>query len=316
MASILAGLRGGLLRDLGRSTALDGGFKKYLGQANIVPQEIDGSQLHKFSVQDSDLSMRYLAGDFGRFAISSFESFYRALEPGTGNLSFEAWRLLELYYAGYFAAHSIMRSQGAGVSFVSQSEAKRVNELAQIYEISTTTVDPGTWAFSFSVDGANTNLSLFTTVNGSGAHDTFWRQFCQFLKDRASLAVREGMPDSDQFSVAAVELIDSILTNGIGSASWLAARRNAINYRHELGVWFPKGKGILVDFSDRTSSTDAASTFRLDLSKSKEGLQLFQNVNLYLVHTAFEISKFYQAQSRQSGRFGAKFSRFLAVRGN
>lgn len=307
------GLRAAVNRELARSSLVYGGFREYLGSANVVPEGPVGPDGYSLRIEDIDRYQMFVAGDFDRFALASFESFFRSREAGS-DLSYLGWRLLESYYASFFAAHALMRSLGGGVAHLGGSEVQRLSELALLYGLSDFSLQAGSVVFETSSASGNWFVSVRKSTRGSGVHDGFWRDFCAFLERTAEQAVAKGLPDATDFLSAAIELSDAILVGGSGTPSWLASVRNALNYRHEMDVWFPYRKSVNTHFQRFRIGDDAEASFRTDLSRTKDTLQLFENVNSRIVHILWGVADLFQSISKRSGHFGGRYSRIISLK--
>lgn len=307
-----AGLRSIIIRDLARSRMEYGGFNAYCQSADIVPMESLDTGCNEFQIQDEERFQRFLAGDFERFTLAAIESFYRSRSAGT-DLSFTAWRLLESYYAAFFAGHAIMRALGGGVSYLASSEASRIRQIADLYGLSDFDLAAGSVFFEILEQDGSWRLTIRSGTRGKGVHDGFWRDFCDFIQRRAEKSVAEGGSDATDLLAATVALTDRILVGGNGTASWLAETRNAINYRHELNAWFPYHKSLDVNFRERLLGPDAESVFRIDLSRARETLPLFENLNAKIVHILWDVAELFQSISKKSGHFGNRYSRMIAL---
>ncbi len=295
------------MRDIARSTPIYGGLDAYLLNANLVPIGLN-SNTFSFIVQDVDKFQSYLAGDFDRFALSAMESFHRSRQNGK-NLRFTAWRLIESYYAAFFAGHALMRAFGSGVSQVSPKPIERLSELCELYGVAGFNLDAGFIAFRALEKNGVLQLIVRKSSRGLGVHDGFWRDFCIELMEAATVALRTGQADSREFFDSADGLVNAIVLDGLGTASWLAKTRNSINYRHEFNVWFPYSKSEDVGFRLYREISNADFLFRTDLSRELDSAQLFENVNSKIVHVLWDIARLFHSISSSSKHFGGRFAR-------
>lgn len=307
-----AGLRSIIIRDLARSRMEYGGLNAYSRLADIVPVENPATGLIEFRIQDEARFQAFLAGDFERFTLAAVESFYRSRMEG-GGLNFTAWRLLESYYASFFAAHALMRALGGGVSYLAGSEANRIKQIADLYGFPAFELATGSVFFEVVDLGSDWQLLVQPSTRGKGVHDGFWRDFCDFMQRKAEKSVADGDPDATDLLAATVALTDKILIGGIGTASWLAETRNAVNYRHELDAWFPYRKSLEITFRERVEGADAEAVFRTDLSRKKETLALFENLNAKIVHILWDVAEVFKSISRKSGHFGSRYARIVSL---
>ncbi|WP_156442784.1 MULTISPECIES: hypothetical protein [unclassified Sphingomonas] len=310
MASLVANLVAGALPRLGLDPSTAGGFESWLSSATIVPTHALDSSSQRFDVGDLDSLVSFLSFDFERFSLAAAESFLRATEVPTGALNHAGWRLLELYYSAFFAAHAITRSQGAGVASITAATARRVSEIASLYDSAAAPFEPGMWFYRVRAGDDGTYVEFRQATTGSGVHDAFWREFCGFMQALAADAVQSGLPDSAQFLAGAEEIAINIRTGGVGSGSWLAKIRNEINYKHAHDTWYPEPRRQVATSALSEIRLKPSESIRLDRSKSKEPLSAFANTCGYLTALSFELSDYIAARSTKGAAFGQKWRRF------
>lgn len=112
-----------MLPRIGQRPPIAGGIKSWLQSANFIPETLSPNAVAAIRVEDFGGLVPYISYDYERFALSSIESLASAsIRTKLADLS---WPLLKTYYAGFFAAHSIMRSRGAGVVNLSSNQTKK-----------------------------------------------------------------------------------------------------------------------------------------------------------------------------------------------
>lgn len=314
MASLVPSLIVGSLPRLGQGPGAVGGVEGWLKLATLVPLGSEGSL--RFEIDGPELSLPYIAHDYERFALASAESFMRAKQGSGGAINFSGWRLLELYYAAFFAAHSLMRSQGAGVAMIGGDVAKRLRDIASLYEVEVDALQPGSWFYK--IDWGETaapSIEFSTSLSGSGVHDAFWREFCRFMKSQAERAVEEQLPDSADFLIGMDEILKLIRTGGDNSASWLAKVRNEINYKHALRAWYPEPKSKEACLAADSVKLFVSSSVKLDSSKSKEPLLAFAKTCNFLISLSFEVASYLAERSTRGGAFGQRWRKFQELGG-
>lgn len=111
MASLSSSLSREILPKLCQSAGKLDGIRGWL--TNSAYQVSYGSEvlIENFLL---DEFVSYIAYDYERFALASWESFCVAdMESSRHRLA--GWPLLKVYYSGFFAAHAIMRALGEAV---------------------------------------------------------------------------------------------------------------------------------------------------------------------------------------------------------
>lgn len=307
MAELLASLTGAALPRLGQESAAVGGIKSFLETATyqivFLPSALSEIELSNFN--NAEL-IRYISYDFERFSLSSLETFSTyILENREKNLV--GWPLLKLYYSAFFAAHAIMRSQGAGVVNFDADDLRQINRLIKIHDESQSGLAAGTYVYDIKRTLRPT-LVLKPMPEKGGVHEAFWKYFVVYLEGAAEAAAAKRQPDAVQFVAGAKELADAIKV-GSRSSVWLSAVRNEINYQHKHGVWFPTKKGDYIQKTLRDFGLAKSSTVRFDYSKDNEPLNAFASTSRYLSCLNFEIGNYLAQRSTSTKGFGGKWRR-------
>lgn len=311
MASLVPNLLLGVLPRLGVDPGQDGGIERWLNSATLVPRAFDETKsLYDFEIGTAESIVPFLTYDFERFALAAAESFLRATQRPQGVLNQAGWRLLELYYAAFFSAHALMRSQGAGVANLSGTTTKRISDIAAVYG-SLVDIRKGSWFYRIRLfDDSDSVIQFRPVTSGSGVHDAFWREFCTFMKGVASDAVGDGLPDSADFVVGVEEISNCIRVGGDGSSSWLAKIRNEINYRHTHSAWYPEPKRQTASNAIQSIKLVRSASVRLDASKKNNPLSAFAATCGFLTSLNFELGNYLAERSTRGGAFGQKWRRF------
>jgi hypothetical protein len=316
LASLKASLLSGYLPRLGQEKAIDTGFQGWICKGTYSPVYSDISLgIHLQQVSASDF-VPYVNRDFERFSLASRESFFVSLVDRQAS-SLSGWPLLKLYYSSFFAAHAIMRSRGVGVVNLNKSVTDHLNAVLCAYHSSSLNVSPGQFVYKVIQDSHTSSgeisISLSPAVRGSGVHDSFWVEFCDFLVKEASKAVEIAVPFASDFVAGVSELSDAIKGGGSHGAAWISGVRNEINYQHRHNTWFPlERKNNPLD-ALLGATYHESSTIRLDLSKTKNVIQSFVNVTKYLACLNIELSDFVAARSTKNGAFGQKWRRLEVI---
>lgn len=312
MADLLPSLANGILPRLGQEPAIEDGFRGWLihGVYQLqVPGDSPAIELASINLQEL---VRYVAFDFERFSLASRESFAIAdTEAVAHNLA--GWPLLKLYYSAFFAAHAILRSQGAGVVKLERRHATHLNSIINAVYSDQKNVDPGIYLYSAvrARDTGRVSIYLEPAPKGGGVHEDFWKQFCQFLEASAGQAIEEGAANAVEYFSGANEISAAIKEGGIGTGAWISGIRNDINYQHKHSVWFPLRKdGSALKVMKNLKLTES-SAFRMDISKRKNPISAFANISSYLSCLSYEISEVVARRSTTGRSFGQKWRRIL-----
>lgn len=260
--------------------------------------------------------LSYVAFDYSRFSLASWESFRvaRYERDAAGALG---WPMIKLYYAAFFAAHALMRSDGGGVIRLEKQQAKKLGEFGSIIIGAQFDVQPGSFEVrtAQNVDGS-LRISLTRLSESGGAHDAFWKRFTEYLKQIEADAVAANAANASQV-VAEVEALSRLLKGpGGDNGTWLSVIRNKINYQHGYGLWFPsKGGHPALAAIDGARPLETANV-RLDYNPSKETLPAFVAAAHYLSSINYDVAERVAARSTGATGFGAKWRRLrIALNG-
>ena len=188
---------------------------------------------------NSEELKKSLSLDAFRFATHSAQTVYEA-EKNTAYDKMSAWRLIETYYAAFFAAHAALRFFGRSFSFL---ESGHVRFLA-----SRCCSDAGyapSLPSTYYLIEFNPSASEVLFTQHKDSHKDLWKCFFSLilfleqetLKSRASNQLRQEL--SAYFS----DLSESLTNRGqFSEGAWLSNVRNEVNYKSAHGVWFPFSK--------------------------------------------------------------------------
>ena len=240
MADLFPSLAGRVLPRIGQASAHKGGLKSWFQQGAYIGsfEQISGNVVLG-NVAPEEL-IRFVSYDYERFALASWESFYLAsLESETHNLI--GWPLLKLYYAGFFAAHAIMRATGEAIINIERFQINTLNDTIRIVEGVSPNLRPGIFQSRIvEIQPGQLSVVLSPPIEGAGVHDGFWKAFAAFLDRIAIDSVASATAEANIFIAGVAELTPKL-------KGWLSAKRNEINYQHAHGVWFPLTESKLMN---------------------------------------------------------------------
>jgi len=299
-----------MIRRLGSTPGSSGGLKSWLLDGAYVPSlNADGS-VQLTNITPNEI-LPYINHDFERFALSSAESLLIASVEST-NYGLSSWPLLKLYYAAFFAAHAVMRSQGSGVTKVDKAHLKKINDFLAILGNPPSSMTPGTYVFDIDFSQPGSVVLNFTPhSSGSGVHEAFWKSFCEFLGRQSNAALTSNAAGAQIFLAGTEEIKAAIGGSYRENSSWISAMRNQINYQHLHSVWFPQRK------SDKTAKAIAALKVRpsnqavLGTPAKKDPVKAFIEVANYLACLNIDLSEYVAARSTMGSAFGQKWRRMF-----
>ena len=180
------------------------------------------------------------AFESNRFSTASFESAYHISNPERLPKS-HSWPLVQLYYAGFFAAHAIMRMFGSSCSQLNRADVDSIQEVADLFGMAgTVRLSRGFYRIEFVRQNQQLVFRRLDSALG-GVHELFWREFTEMIDGVTAQILQTRLhPASDaRVSGKLVELVDALRSSNCADGSWLSKIRNEINYRHGFGIWFP-----------------------------------------------------------------------------
>lgn len=211
-----------------------------------------------------------LAADCSRLALASFQT-ASLVTRSFLDRDDVVWGFLKLYYAAFYAGHTLIRLFGEGCSYLGVQHARRLTELGVVYGApSDFSVEAGLYHCILS--GDSTSMSCTKVRSGAGgAHEVFWSILASRIQE-VSNSVLDGSLLRSEAQAVFVQL-DAFrrMASRNGNQSWLSAVRNDLQYRHQFGVWFPAQK--------RTRDREALSRLALEWRKDPMEIRLNQNSN-------------------------------------
>jgi hypothetical protein len=152
-----------------------------------------------------------------------------------------AWLIIQSYYAAFFAANSIVRMLGISCSQLEKPQTEKIDQIAQLFKMDGgLKISTGYYQCVYNDQNKQLLCQNFKSSKG-GTHESFWNIFLQKLKDLSNNILLSGNLTIQSQAVATKidELCRILCHEGKNGGNWLSYVRNTVNYRHELGSWFP-----------------------------------------------------------------------------
>jgi len=249
------------------------GVRQWLFQDTIVfPQSINGTDAIEIITYDLDKPLTSVAYDIQRLSCASLETM-SSLKPSENNDKFLAWQLIQMYYAAFYAAHSILKICGMGLTQIDDKAVNNLKKNGRTRGIVIPSLCTGIYCVD--INRNNRWMTIYKGKKYDDSHRGLWARFIDFLgvvngsivrtDDYNNACIRlqqlgDCKSDSiwDQFSSADAFIVynriesfaDLLKQNG---RNWLSNIRNNVNYSHQYGVWFPY-QNILKDYKRVVSS--------------------------------------------------------------
>lgn len=180
------------------------------------------------------------AAEMSRFSSAAIETSLGITQPGMPKST--AWLFIQTYYAGFYAAHSLLRSVGISASNFKAGECQRADAVATALGFGNGPLNAAQFRCEYVPAAGRLECSK---AHGKGIHEQFWRVFDSFLQNAMSRILHNGflaaLDAQDIFS----RLVDlrSILTSfGHAGGNWLSTIRNDVTYMQLHKAWFPYGR--------------------------------------------------------------------------
>lgn len=192
-----------------------------------------------FSVRTSDKSnlSLALANDCNRMAMAAIESAagVRLDDPFKNS---GAWAIIRVYYATFFAAHSIMRMYGISCCQLESIHTSKVFQMADLLGKTGGERNIENGFYAIQIDKKYENLNF---VKYKDSHKDTWDCFLRLITN--VVGEINGVTALDQYKLEATDILLSIkhglVRGGRNGGNWLSQIRNSVNYQHSHGVWYP-----------------------------------------------------------------------------
>jgi len=214
------------------------GLVDYLltGPVAIVSQ-IEQKKL-EFTISDYKAVTDSITFDINRFSSASFESI-SSVSRLTNIPKSAAWIVISTYYAAYFAGHALLRIFGTSCSNIDTTTARHFTSIADTYgQRNGVTIAAGYYAAR--IDRSSSTIKI-ESMGDKGVHEAFWQEFLAAIKKTSEhvLGLDDPSGNNQIVYLKLSNLIRIITKNGKNGGNWLSFVRNNVNYRHEMGTWFP-----------------------------------------------------------------------------
>lgn len=290
MVDIAVALFRRALAGLANRRSKPGGIRALLSRGSYAIDAMSADVV-RFDGIDSDELLSCVLSDYSRFALASLESRLLATMPYYTPRAV-AWPLVKDYYAAFYAGHAVLRATGTGIVRIDDALPSSITRLGRIYVGPTFTFVKGTYRYEIGGLGqTQMSLTLTRLDSSSAIHASFWEHFSAFLNELGNAVVRNQEPQSAQI-VGRLEEFARLLrgAGGDSSTGGLSEFRNAVNYRHEYGVWFPFAPS---NPRDRAASLPIAgnASVRLDIDGRNQPIRAFQHAAIFMASLNYDLAE-------------------------
>jgi hypothetical protein len=186
----------------------------------------------------SDRVALFYANECSRFASASFQT-YRTVSREFETAENVPWAIVRAYYAAFYAGHSILRIIGSSCTYIDGSRLATLRQILALYGL-VDTFQGGMYEATIERSAAEIRFQLLGS-NFGGTHEQFWHVFNKRLAQMEAQILQGNLPQlqAQQAWDCLGNFRSIISSRGTSSPSWLSNVRNAVQYRHTYGVWFP-----------------------------------------------------------------------------
>ncbi|MCE2725129.1 MAG: hypothetical protein ACK5YU_13700 [Burkholderiales bacterium] len=187
---------------------------------------------------DQSLSTAF-AAEISRFSCAAFQSMLDA-EVSARSLKSLAWPLVKDYYGAFYSGHAILRLTGRSITYIPTDLIHTLNKTASMYFGVNPQMKPGQYHLIF--EKSAEVIRIKNTGSNGGSHEDMWRTLVAeaVSLENSILAKFGGGGVAGAAIVLLSKLRGELCFAGKHNGAWLSSVRNAINYRHDYGVWFPQ----------------------------------------------------------------------------
>ncbi|WP_133176182.1 hypothetical protein [Pelagivirga sediminicola] len=288
-------------------------MRRWIEIGAFVPKVISSAGGFEMGSVNTRQLVPFITHEYERFALSSAESILVAnLESDIHGLT--GWPLLKMYYSAFFAAHAIMRSQGAGVTKLEKKQAAKINSFLALLGEHDETVTAGMYLYQLDISQRSGPIVTFTPHEpGAGVHESFWNSFCDHLDGHAKTAVRSGTVDATAIVTGSEEVCRAIRGSSSHAGAWLSTMRNQINYQHQHSVWFPLKRRNKVKELLSGLQIQPSKLAKLAASPKTHPVQAFAEATFYLACLNIDVAEVIATRSSKGNAFGPKWKRIRAL---
>lgn len=224
----LFGIRGRVDQTLDDLIGSKGGF---------YPSHDAATATWNFNFGATDPVTLFYANECSRFASTSFQS-YSAVPQDFEVAEKVPWALVRAYYAAFYGGHSILRILGSSCTYIDGSRLTILRRVLALHGL-VASFPGGLYESVIDVSGAEMSFRLLNNSIG-GTHEQFWFVFNKRMLQIEQQVLQGNLPQLQaQQAWDCLGKFRAVIASGASSASWLSSVRNAVQYRHTHGVWFP-----------------------------------------------------------------------------
>lgn len=262
--------------------------------------------------QNKDELKKCFSLDAFRFASHAAQTVHE-MEKSTAYEKLTSWRVIQAYYAAYFAAHAILRFFGKSFSHLESGHVAFLRGRCQS-EAGYTPTLPSSY---YLIESCPTTQNLsFTRCDES--HKDLWKCFLALITalEQQVLTLRASQERLQEISANFLDLRESLTNRGrFPAGNWLSNVRNEVNYKSLEGVWFPFSKST-PSFESLLGKVKDWRVGEVNLGRpefEKNELTRFFATALLVVDFCISLTLDYGSLVNRAGRRSSDFSRLVRL---
>lgn len=200
---------------------------------------INAPPLLSLHCQGDEEIKKSLSLDAFRFSTHAAQTVYE-LQKSTAYSSLTSWRVIQTYYAAYYAAHAILRFFGKSFSHLESGHVKFLRERCTSEAAFNPSLPISYYLLTYNPEDKRINF-----LKCDESHKDLWKNFGALLREisNACLTLRASNSRQQDLSNKFSDLADALTLRGkLSSSNWLSVVRNEVNYKSLHGTWFPFSK--------------------------------------------------------------------------
>lgn len=289
------------------------GFKNWLSTDDFTMSRVDSPKKFEIYVKNQNLFKNALSIESIRFSINSLQTvnFVRQ-HPNFPKVS--AWHIIQIYYAAFFSAHSLLRRFGRPFTHLEQGHSNHLLKRANL-EISAEIKSLASGPFKVIFDP---NFRTLTLEAGGNSHEGLWKSFSSLLTDIGTqvLSAKASSESRTKASLELTTLKDALTEKGaIPGGNWLSTFRNEINYQSPEPYWFPfsGNQDTFIDSMSKVQSWKSLSIEAADIDSCKSKIDRFIITSFYIIQLCHAITLDYITVAPKQCKSKIPYQRFVAL---
>ncbi|WP_208021112.1 hypothetical protein [Paracoccus alkanivorans] len=256
--------------------------------------------------------MKSMSLDAFRFATHSAQTVFE-LEQTSAYPKLTSWRVIQTYYAAYFAAHAILRFFGMSFSHLENGHVQFLKTRCNSEAGYLPTLPSSYYLIGFLPDDQH-----LTFNKCSESHKDLWKCFNVLVRQIStdSLTLRASDNRRQELSQVFSNLSDALCQLGkYQSGNWLSVVRNEVNYKSLHGVWYPFSKAIpsFEELMAKVKDWRKASSDFGNPNHIRNDLERFFITAFLIIDICLSLAQDYQGIVEKAGRRSGNFSRLLKL---